>query len=62
MDKDKKNQEDCADSNCVKYSRDSDAELFYSSLTNEELDEWIRAVVVGAAADEGIDYYEEYED
>ena len=39
MDKNKKNQEDCADSNCVKYSRDSDAELFYSSLTNEELDE-----------------------
>ena len=39
MDKDKKNQEGCADSNRARYNRDSDAELFYSSLTNEELDE-----------------------
>lgn len=60
MDKDKNNKEDCAGSKCANY-RDSEAELFYSSLTNEELDEWIKAVIVGAAADEGIDYYEDYE-
>ena len=37
MDKDKNNKEDCADSKCANY-RDSEAELFYSSLTDEELD------------------------
>ena len=62
VDKDKNNKEDCAGSKCARYNRDSEAELFYSSLTNEELDEWIKAVIVGAAAEEGIDYYEEYKD
>lgn len=38
MDEDKKNQEGCADSNRARYNRDSEAELFYSSLTDEELD------------------------
>ena len=38
MDEDKKNQEGCADSKCARYNRDSEAELFYSSLTVEELD------------------------
>ena len=38
MDEDKKNQEGCADSKCARYNRDSEAELFYSSLTDEELD------------------------
>ncbi len=37
MDKDKNNQEGCAGSKCANY-RDSEAELFYSSLTDEELD------------------------
>lgn len=37
MDKDKNNKEDCAGSKCTNY-RDSEAELFYSSLTDEELD------------------------
>ena len=62
MDKDKNNKEDCADFKCARYNRDSEAELFYSSLTDEELDKWIKAVIVGAAAEEGIDYYEDYED
>lgn len=38
MDKDKNNKEDCAGSKCARYNRDSEAELFYSSLTDEELD------------------------
>ncbi len=38
MDKNKNNQEDCADSECANY-RDRESELFCSSLTNEELDE-----------------------
>jgi len=38
MDEKKKNQEDSADSECSNY-RDKYAELFYSSLTSEELDE-----------------------
>ena len=38
MDKDKDNKEDCAGSNRARYNRDSEAELFYSSLTDEELD------------------------
>ena len=59
MDKDKDNKEDCAGSKYANY-RDREAELFYSSLTDEELDKWIKAVIVGAAAEEGIDYYEEY--
>ena len=62
MDKDKDNKEGCAGSKCARYNRDSEAELFYSSLTDEELDKWINAVIVGAAAEEGIDYYEEYKD
>ena len=37
-DKDKNNKEDCAGSKCARYNRDSEAELFYSSLTDEELD------------------------
>ena len=62
MDKDKDNKEGCAGSKCARYNRDSEAELFYSSLTDEELDKWIKAVIVGAAAEEGIDYYEECKD
>ena len=38
MDEDKKNQEGCAGSKCARYNRYSEAELFYSSLTDEELD------------------------
>ena len=38
MDEDKNNKEGCAGSKCTRYNRDSEAELFYSSLTDEELD------------------------